>query len=96
MTNFEQLFVMLTAVAGSTALWKFFETRLKIKSERQKEIEDNSDSAQYRNDLKARVEKLSQDLELANQQIKELIEEVAILKTENKFLHKEIERLKNK
>lgn len=96
MTNLEQLFVMISAVAGSTALWKFFETRLKVKTEQQKEQEQNSDSSQYRNDLKARVEKMSKELELANEQIKALIEEVAILKTENKYLRKEIERLKDK
>ena len=96
MTNLEQLFVMISAVAGSTALWKFFETRLRVKAERQKELEENSDTSQYREDLKARVEKLSKDLETANEQIKALIEEVAILKTENKYLRKEIDRLKEK
>lgn len=96
MNNLEQLFVMLTAVAGSTALWKFFETRLKARMDRQKEKEQNSDSSQYREDLKARVEKMSQDLEEAQAKILQLTEEVAELRVENTYLKKEIERLKDK
>lgn len=96
MGNLEQFFVMLTAVAGSTALWKFFETRLKMKTDRQKEKEQNSDSSQYRQDLKARVEKMSQDLEEAQEKILQLTEEVAALRVENTYLKKEIERLKDK
>lgn len=96
MTNLEQLFVMLGGVAGSTALWKFFETRLKIRTEQKQKMMDSSDSSLYRDDMKARIEKMSLDLEEANDKILALIEEVSILKTENKFLKREIERLKEK
>ena len=96
MNNLEQLFVMLTAVAGSTALWKFFETRLKARMDRQKEREENSDNSQYRNDLKARVEQMSIELKEAQDKILALTEEVAELRVENTYLKKEIERLKDK
>ena len=96
MNNLEQLFVMLTAVAGSTALWKFFETRLKARMDRQKEREENSDNSQYRNDLKARVEQMSIELKEAQDKILALTEEVAELRVENTYFKKEIERLKDK
>ena len=96
MTNLEQVFVTISAIAGSTALWKFFETRLKARLEQRNKELESSDSTQYRMDLQNRVEKLSQDLEEANAKILALIEEVSILKTENKYLNQEIERLKNK
>lgn len=96
MTNLEQLFVLLGGIAGSTALWKFAETRLKIRTEQKQKEKDSSDSSLYRDDMKARIEKMSLDLEEANDKILALIEEVSILKTENKFLKREIERLKEK
>ena len=96
MTNLEQLFVLLGGIAGSTALWKFAETRLKIRTEQKQKMMDGSDSSLYRDDMKARIEKMSLDLEEANDKILALIEEVSILKTENKFLKREIERLKEK
>ena len=96
MTNLEQVFVTISAIAGSTALWKFFETRLKARLEQKNKELESSDSTQYRMDLQNRVEKMSQDLEEANAKILALIEEVSILKTENKYLNQEIERLKNK
>lgn len=96
MGNLEQFFIMLSAVAGSTALWKFFETRLKMKNDRQKEKEANSDSSLYRMDLMKRVEQMSQELDEAREQILKLTEEVAELRVENTFLKKEIERLKDK
>ena len=57
---------------------------------------NNSDSSLYRDDMKARIEKMSLDLEEANNKILAFIEEVSILKTENRYLKKEIDRLKEK
>ena len=96
MNNTEQIFLTISAIVGSTALWKFFETRLKVRTERQKEQEQNSDSSQYREDLKQRVEQMSKELEEARQMILVLTEEVAALRTENKYLQKEIDILKSK
>ena len=96
MNTVEQIFITISAIAGSTALWKFFETRLKAKMDRNKEIEQNSDTSQYREDLKKRVEQMSAELEEARQMILALTKEVAELRTENKYLKKEIDILKSK
>lgn len=96
MTNLEQMFIAISAIAGSTALWKFAETRITLKAKQKKEREENSDSSLYRMDLMKRVEEMSHELEEARQQILELTKEVAELRTENKFLQKEIEILKSK
>ena len=96
MSALEQFFLMITALAGSTALWKFFETRLKARAEQKKIMIENSDTNQYREDLKMRVERLQEDLEEATKKILELTTKVASLETENKFLKKEVEELKNK
>ena len=94
MSALEQLFLTITAIAGSGVMWKFFETRLKARAEQKKMMMLNSDSSQYREDLKMRVERLSADLEEATEKIIELTKKVAELETENKYLHKEIEELK--
>jgi len=96
MSNLEQLFIMLSAVAGSTALWKYFETRLKTRAEQRKLAMENSDGSLYREDLKMRVERLQADLEEATESIIQLTKKVAELETENKYLKKEIEDLKSK
>ena len=96
MSALEQFFLMITALAGSAGLWKFVEQRLKVKAEQKKLMIENSDSNQYREDLKMRIERLQADLEEATEKIIELTTKVASLETENKYLKKEIEDLKNK
>lgn len=96
MEGLEQFFIMLTALAGSTAVWKFFESRMKMKAQQKKDEYENSDNTQYKEDLKKRVEEMSVALEEANQKILKLTEEVAELRTENKYLQKEIDILKSK
>ena len=96
MNNLEQFFILLTAVASSTAIWKFLEAKLKMKAEQRKQNMENSDSTQYRADLQKRVEEMSQALEEANQKILQLTEEVAELRTENKYLQREIDILKSR
>jgi len=96
MSELEQIFITLTAIAGSTALWKFFETRLKTRAEQKKLEMENSDGSLYREDMRMRIEQLQKDLEEATDSIIALTKKVAELETENKFLKKEIEELKNK
>lgn len=96
MDSLEQIFITIGAVAGSAGLWKFFESRMKLKAEMRKSDMDNSDSIQYREDLKERVEKMSLQLEEANQKILALTQKVAELETENKYLIREIDILKRK
>jgi len=96
MSIVEQLFITLTAVAGSTALWGYFGQRLKAKAEQRKLEMENSDGSLYREDMRMRIEQLQKDLEEATDSILALTKKVAELETENKFLKKEIEELKNK
>jgi len=96
MDSLEQIFITIGAVAGSAGLWKFFETRMKLKAERKQADMENDDSLQYREDLKERVEKMSLQLEEANKKILELTQKVATLETENKYLQREIDILKRK
>jgi predicted nuclease with TOPRIM domain len=96
MDSLEQIFITIGAVAGSAGLWRFFESRMKLKAEKRKLDMDNSDSIQYREDLKERVEKMSIQLEEANQKILALTQKVAELETENKYLIREIDILKRK
>ena len=96
MNNIEQFLITITAIAGSAGLWKFFESRLKIKSEQRREEMQQNDGIQYREDLKDRVEKMSLALEEANKKILELTQKVAELETENRYLHREIDILKRR
>jgi len=96
MDSLEQIFITIGAVAGSAGLWRFFESRMKLKAEKRKSDMENSDSIQYREDLKDRVEKMSQQLEEANEKILALTQKVAELETENKYLQREIDILKRK
>lgn len=96
MDNLEQIFITVGAIFGSAGLWKFFEARMRLKAEQRKDSMENSDSIQYREDLKDRVEKMSQSLEEANEKILELTQKVAELETENKYLQREIDILKRR
>lgn len=96
MNSTEQILIIIGTIAGSTGLWKFFEARLKVKAEQRRNDIQNNDGAQYRDDLKNRVEKMSLALEEANAKILELTQKVAELETENKYLHREIDILKRR
>lgn len=96
MNSTEQILIIIGTIAGSTGLWKFFEARLKVKAEQRRSDIENNDGAQYRDDLKNRVEKMSLALEEANAKILELTQKVAELETENKYLHREIDILKRR
>ena len=55
MDNITQIIITVATVAGSAGIWKFFEARLRVKSEEKKTERENSDGVQYRDDLKNRV-----------------------------------------
>jgi hypothetical protein len=103
MDNLTQIVITLATVAGSAGIWKFFEARLKVKSEEKKSQIENSDGVQYRDDLKNRVRNLEALLaasaeekdELRNQ-VLALTQEVSALRVKVEFLEKENDRLKNK
>lgn len=103
MDNVTQIIITLATVAGSAGIWKFFEARLKVKSEEKKSELENSDSVQYRDDLKNRVRNLESLLAQSAQEkddlrdsVLKLTEEVSALRIKVEYLEKENDRLKNK
>jgi len=103
MDNITQIIITVATVAGSAGIWKFFEARLRVKSEEKKTERENSDGVQYRDDLKNRVRNMEALLaasaeekdELRNQ-VLALTQEVSALRVKVEFLEKENDRLKNK
>jgi|TARA_R110002020_G_scaffold193468_12_gene393859 predicted nuclease with TOPRIM domain len=103
MNNLTEIITILGGVLGTAGLWKFAESRMKLRAEQKKEEIENSDGHQYRDDLKKRVTKMEELLaesakekdELRSSVLK-LTEEVAMLRTKVEFLEKENERLKMK
>jgi len=103
MDNITQIVITLATVAGSAGIWKFFEARLRIKAEQKKTEENNSDTVQYRDDLKNRVRNLekllaesSDEKDDLRDKVLKLTEEVSALRIKVEFLEKENERLKLK
>jgi hypothetical protein len=103
MDNVTQIIITIATVAGSAGIWKFFEARLKVKSEEKKSKLENNDGVQYRDDLKNRVRNLeallatsSDEKDELRNQVLALTQEVSALRVKVEFLEKENERLKNK
>lgn len=103
MDSITQIIITVGTVAGSAGLWKFFEARLKVKSDEKKAKAENSDGVLYRDDLKNRVRNLEAMLASSADEKQELrdkvlslTEEVSALRIKVEFLAKENERLKNK
>ena len=103
MDNITQIIITVATVAGSAGIWKFFEARLRVKSEEKKSQIENSDGVQYRDDLKHRVRNLetllatsSDEKDELRNQVLLLTQEVSALRVKVEFLEKENDRLKNK
>jgi predicted nuclease with TOPRIM domain len=103
MDNITQIIITVATVAGSAGIWKFFEARLRVKSEERKSELENNDGVQYRDDLKDRVRNLesllaksSDEKDDMRSRIEELIGEVNALRVEVDYLKRENDRLKNK
>lgn len=102
MDNVTQILITIVTVAGSAGIWKFFEARLRVKSEEKKTELENDDGIQYRDDLKNRVRNLEKLLQKAAEEkdelresVLELTAEVNALRVKVDFLTRENERLKN-
>lgn len=91
-----QIVVTIVGVLGSASIWKYLEARLKANNDSRKEIRQESDTVQFRDELKNRVQRLELLLEESNAKVLELTAAVGRLETEVHFLTKENERLKNK
>jgi uncharacterized protein HemX len=103
MDNITQVIITLATVLGSAGIWKFAETRLKLKAENKDKENANNDTVQYRDDLKNRVRNLesllaqsAQEKDDMRDKILKLTEEVSALRMKVEFLEKENERLKMK
>ena len=46
MDNITQIIITIATVAGSAGIWKFFEARLKVRSEEKKSKLENNDGVQ--------------------------------------------------
>ena len=96
-----QILVTIAAVVGTAGVWKFLETRLRLRTKRMKERRENSDTVQFRDDLKERVKKLEDLLTSAakekddlRQKVLFLTEEVSTLRERVVHLEKDNERLR--
>lgn len=103
MDNITQIIITVATVAGSAGIWKFFEARLRVKSEEKKSEIENSDGVQYRDDLKNRVRNLeallassASEKDELRDQVLALTQEVSALRVKVEFLERENDRLKNK
>jgi len=103
MDNITEIITIVGGILGTAGIWKFAETRIKVRAEQKKEEIENNDSHQYRDDLKKRVAKLEELLaESAKEKdelrksLLDLTAEVSSLRTKVEFLEKENERLKMK
>lgn len=103
MDSITQIIITLATVAGSAGIWKFAETRLRVKAERKQQEHNNNDTVQYRDDLKNRVRNLeallaqsATEKDEMREKILSLTEEVSALRIKVEFLAKENERLKLK
>ena len=103
MDNITQIIITLATIAGSAGIWKFFEARLRVKSEEKKSELENSDGVQYRDDLKDRVRNMeallarsADEKDELRSQVLLLTQEVSALRVKVEFLEKENDRLKNK
>jgi hypothetical protein len=103
MDNITQIIITVATVAGSAGIWKFFEARLKVKSEEKKNELQNNDGVQYRDDLKNRVRNLeallassSDEKDELRDQVLALTQEVSALRVKVEYLEKENDRLKSR
>jgi len=98
-----QIVLTVIGVLGSGAVWKYLEARLKTKSQEKKVELENSDSVQYRDDLKHRVRNLEallsqngEEKDQLREQVLALTAEVNALRVKVEFLEKENDRLKSR
>jgi hypothetical protein len=103
MTSYDNLttvLVTMMTVLFSAGAWKFYEKRIKLKTDLERE--DRTDQNMYRDDLRDRVRRLEQLLtdgalekDVMRDQILSLTKEVSTLHVKVEYLEKENQRLKN-
>jgi|TARA_R110000796_G_scaffold15232_1_gene48813 archaellum component FlaC len=85
--------IIITAlsVAGGAGAWKFYE--FLVRNRREKEKDELNDKNSYRDDLKARVEKLENDKDSCQLQLINITSELSAIKVKLEFIEKENDRL---
>jgi hypothetical protein len=98
--NVTTVLVTMITVLFSAGAWKFYEKRIKLKTDLERE--DRTDQNMYRDDLRDRVRRLEQLLtdgavekDVMRDQILSLTKEVSTLHVKVEYLEKENQRLKN-
>ena len=98
--NVTTVLVTMMTVLFSAGAWKFYERRIKLKTDLERE--DRTDQNMYRDDLRDRVKRLEQLLtdaavekNVMRDQILSLTKEVSSLQVKVEYLEKENQRLKN-
>ena len=88
------IIITTLTVAGGAGAWKFYEFLIRNKREKEKDsmVEQNI----YRDDLRARVEKLESDKESCLYQLKDITAELAAIKVKLEFIERENHRLLRK
>ena len=101
MGEYTTIIITVVTVLGSTGAWTYYQNRLKLKYQSQKE--DKTDQNLYRDDLRERVAVLEEKLEQERNQKEKTTHELAQVMTQLteykvrlEFLEKENERLKYK
>lgn len=101
MGEYTTIIITVVTVLGSTGAWTYYQNRLKLKYQSQKE--DKTDQNLYRDDLRERVAVLEEKLEQERNQKEKTTHELAKVMTQLteykvrlEFLEKENERLKYK
>ena len=101
MDDLTTVIITLVTVLFSAGAWRFYEKRMKLRSEKVKG--ERGDKNMYRDDLRDRVKKLesllkegSEEKDEMRRQILELTSEVSTLSTKVEYLEKENELLKSR
>jgi|TARA_R110000803_G_scaffold25320_2_gene60487 predicted nuclease with TOPRIM domain len=92
--NITTIIITTLTVAGGAGAWKFYE--FLVKNKREKEKENMSEKNLYRDDLRARVEKLENDKESCQTQLINITSELSAIKVKLDFIERENERLLRK
>jgi predicted nuclease with TOPRIM domain len=88
------IIITTLTVAGGAGAWKFYE--FLIRNRREKEKETMVEQNMYRDDLRARVEKLEGDKESCQIQLTGITAELAAIKVKLDFIERENDRLLRK
>ena len=88
------IIITTLTVAGGAGAWKFYE--FLIRNRREKEKETMVEQNMYRDDLRARVEKLEGDKESCQIQLTDITAELAAIKVKLDFIERENDRLLRK